>query len=297
MSFVTVVTDAAAEAAKTLEGIGAGVSAATAAAAAPTAGLAAAAQDEVSTAIASLYGNYGQEFQALSAQAQAFYDRFVGTLGASMGQYVSAEAANAQQFMLNAVSAPAQAAAALPAASSSLLSILPAAAVSFPYSYLTPFGPVFLTLFGDQSLLGMVTVTGGSLYAPTSVALAYDAIGPFANAAVALRDGGAAFNTAIQTWNAVGAATALVQTPINASWGFLFGGQEITGSTSLPSYSGYTGAAYRIPLGGLLSPLQPVTVTMFGSDGTVTTFPLSGTQVGGLFAGIWNEFTSALNAL
>ena len=44
MSFVTVATDALAEAAKTLEGIGSGLSAARTAAAAPTAGIAAAAR-------------------------------------------------------------------------------------------------------------------------------------------------------------------------------------------------------------------------------------------------------------
>lgn len=36
-----------------------------------------AAADEVSAAIAELFGAHGQEFQALSAQASAFHDRFV----------------------------------------------------------------------------------------------------------------------------------------------------------------------------------------------------------------------------
>lgn len=43
----------------------------------------------------SLFGAHGQEFQALSAQASAFHDRFVRALSAAAGWYVDAEAANA----------------------------------------------------------------------------------------------------------------------------------------------------------------------------------------------------------
>lgn len=55
----------------------AALSEATAAAAIPTTQVLAAAADEVSAAIAELFGAHGQEFQALSAQASAFHDRFV----------------------------------------------------------------------------------------------------------------------------------------------------------------------------------------------------------------------------
>lgn len=60
-----------------LASLGAALSEATAAAAIPTTQVLAAAADEVSAAIAELFGAHGQEFQALSAQASAFHDRFV----------------------------------------------------------------------------------------------------------------------------------------------------------------------------------------------------------------------------
>jgi PE family len=58
-------------------GIGSSLSAADAAATLPTTAVVAAAADEVSTAIASLFSGHVQQFQALSAQAAAFHARFV----------------------------------------------------------------------------------------------------------------------------------------------------------------------------------------------------------------------------
>jgi hypothetical protein len=95
MSFLNVVPDTVAAATGTLGSIGSGLSAATTGAAAPTTGIAAAAQDEVSIAIAGAIGNFGQEFQAVSAQAAAFHQQFVQLLNASAGSYAAAEAANA----------------------------------------------------------------------------------------------------------------------------------------------------------------------------------------------------------
>ena len=108
MSFLSVVPDSVAAAAGNLGGIGSALSAATTGAAARTTGIAAAAADEVSAAIAGAFGDFGQEFQAVSAQAQAFHTQFVSALDAGVGQYVSAEAANVQQNLLNAVNAPAR---------------------------------------------------------------------------------------------------------------------------------------------------------------------------------------------
>jgi hypothetical protein len=54
----------------------------------------AAAEDEVSTAIAALFGTHGQEFQAVSAQAGLFHDQFVSALTASAESYGATEAAN-----------------------------------------------------------------------------------------------------------------------------------------------------------------------------------------------------------
>ena len=299
MSFVSVVTDAVEEAARSLQGIGSGLSAATAAAAPPTTAIAAAAQDEVSAAVAGLYGSFGQEFQAISTQMQAFHDQFIGTLTTGIGRYASAEAANAQQLFLNAVNGPAEAMFGIPligtgAGAANPIASVAAAAASMGgapfgvpiFNYPTPFGPVTATLYGEQSILGTLNVTSGSLTAPPLFALAYDAAGPVTIASAALQSGGAAFTNAVQAGDAVAAGTALVQTPINAVTGFFFGQQEITGSTTVPPYTGYAGVDYRIPVGGVFAPLQPVTLTMHGSDGTVSVIPLSGTQLGGLFAGL-----------
>src|SRR5690242_11012304 len=54
----------------------------------------AAAEDEVSTAIAALFSAHGQGYQALSSQVAAFHERFVQTLTGAAGAYVAAEAAN-----------------------------------------------------------------------------------------------------------------------------------------------------------------------------------------------------------
>ncbi|OBI97132.1 hypothetical protein A5660_07085 [Mycobacterium alsense] len=87
-------------AAQELAGIHSSLGEAAAAAAAPTTGIASAAQDEVSIAVASLFGNFGGQFQAVSAQARAFHAEFVALLNAGAGAYVATEAANAGQGFL-----------------------------------------------------------------------------------------------------------------------------------------------------------------------------------------------------
>ena len=83
MSFVIAAPEMVTSAATDLASIGSTISAANAAAAAPTTGVLAAAEDEVSAAIASLFSGHGQAFQALSAQAAAFHAQFVQTLNAA----------------------------------------------------------------------------------------------------------------------------------------------------------------------------------------------------------------------
>ena len=95
MSFLTVIPQLLAAAAMDVEGIGSALGAANAAAAAPTTGILAAAEDEVSVAIAGLFSGYGQGFQSLSAQAEEFHQQFVQTLKGAAGSYAGAEAANA----------------------------------------------------------------------------------------------------------------------------------------------------------------------------------------------------------
>jgi len=84
-----------ASAASDLSGIGSSLSAGHAVAAVPTTAVVAAAGDEVSAAVASLFSGHGQAFQALGAQAAAFHDQFVQALNAGAGAYASTEAASA----------------------------------------------------------------------------------------------------------------------------------------------------------------------------------------------------------
>jgi hypothetical protein len=100
MSFVIAMPDLVESAATDLAGIRSSLAEAAATAAAPTTGIATAAQDEVSLAIASMFGDFGQRFQAVSAQAQAFHQQFVSLMNAGAGAYASAEAANATQAAL-----------------------------------------------------------------------------------------------------------------------------------------------------------------------------------------------------
>lgn len=74
-----------------ISGIGSTVSAAGAAAAAPTSGLLAAAADEVSEAVANFFGSYGQEFQAVIGQVEAYHAQFQQSLAAAANAYVYTE--------------------------------------------------------------------------------------------------------------------------------------------------------------------------------------------------------------
>jgi hypothetical protein len=107
MSFMVATPDLVQGAAQDLAGIRSSLAEATATAAGPTTGVAAAAQDEVSVAMASLFGGVGQEFQALSAQAQAFHAEFVNLMNAGAQAYVAAEGA-AGQTLMSGAAAPAQ---------------------------------------------------------------------------------------------------------------------------------------------------------------------------------------------
>ena len=95
MSFVAAAPEIMTSAAKDLADIGSALTAANRAAVTQTTGVLAAAEDEVSAAIAALFSAHGQGFQVLGAQAAAFHEQFVQALTAGAGSYVGAEAANA----------------------------------------------------------------------------------------------------------------------------------------------------------------------------------------------------------
>ncbi len=78
-----------------VQSIGSAIDAARAGAAGQTTGLLAAAQDEVSAAIANLFGAYGRQYQATLFQAATFHTEFTTALAAAASSYAQAEAAGA----------------------------------------------------------------------------------------------------------------------------------------------------------------------------------------------------------
>jgi hypothetical protein len=116
VSFVTAAPELVRGAAQDLACIGSSLTDSAASASGPTTGLAAAAQDEVSMAIASLFGKFGRDFQGLHARARAVHAQFVSALNASAGAYVGAEVANAQAALGGGRAGGALAAAGLAAA-------------------------------------------------------------------------------------------------------------------------------------------------------------------------------------
>jgi hypothetical protein len=114
MSFISaapqLITTAAADVCRLADGI----SQATRAAAAPTSTVLAAGADEVSAAVAALFGAHGQAYQTTSTRAAVFHDQLVNTLSASAGRYARAEAAGAvtlqtlEQNLLGAFNTPTQ---------------------------------------------------------------------------------------------------------------------------------------------------------------------------------------------
>jgi hypothetical protein len=93
MTYLLAEPELMAAAAADVEQIGSAINAANAAAAGPTSGLIAPAADEVSAAITKVFGQYGQEYQAVVAQAAVFHNQFTRALAAAGGAYVAAEAA------------------------------------------------------------------------------------------------------------------------------------------------------------------------------------------------------------
>ncbi|WP_066916189.1 PE domain-containing protein [Mycobacterium interjectum] len=92
MSFVVVAADVIQTAAADVAQIGSALSAGNLAAAIPTTELAAAGADEVSAAVAALFGAHAREYQAAAARAATYSERLVRTLGAAAASYAAAEA-------------------------------------------------------------------------------------------------------------------------------------------------------------------------------------------------------------
>ncbi|WP_158420158.1 MULTISPECIES: PE family protein [Mycobacterium ulcerans group] len=91
MSFVWVSPELVSAAAADVAGIGSAVGAANTAAAAATTELLAAGGDEVSAAIAELFGMYGRDYQRIAVGAAGFHARVAALLGAGADSYGWAE--------------------------------------------------------------------------------------------------------------------------------------------------------------------------------------------------------------
>ncbi|VBA50567.1 putative PE family protein PE23 [Mycobacterium pseudokansasii] len=167
------------------------------------------------------------------------------------------------------------------------------APVSVPLvSTSTPFGPVALTLNGTVDLTTFqVALDSGSIALPPPLALGIDALGPYYLAATALQNSATAFGNAMSSGNPLAAAGTLFFAPVNAVNSFLFGHDTITQSMAAPAGLGYSDVAFSVPVGGLLSPLQPFTLTLTPTSGTPTSIALGGTQVGGLVPGLLGLFS------
>src|SRR6516225_5912236 len=92
MSFLIATPEIVSAAATDLAALGSMLSAANAAAATATTGVLPAPLDEVSRAIAAVFGAHGQTYQALGAQALTFQEQFVQLLGNGASMYANAEA-------------------------------------------------------------------------------------------------------------------------------------------------------------------------------------------------------------
>ena len=94
MSYVVALPETMSAAATDVVWIGSVVATANQGVAGATTGVLAAAEDEVSAAIAALFSAHGRGYQALSAQAAAFHAEFVQALSGAADAYAAAEAAN-----------------------------------------------------------------------------------------------------------------------------------------------------------------------------------------------------------
>ena len=95
MSYLVAAPEFLASAATDLSNIGSALGAAHAAAAASTIGVMPQAADEVSEAVAAVFGAHAQQYQALSSEVAAFHNQFVQALTGSGASYASTEAAAA----------------------------------------------------------------------------------------------------------------------------------------------------------------------------------------------------------
>ncbi len=98
MSYLIAAPEALGSTATDLASIARTLNTANASAAAQTTKIVAAAKDEVSAAVAALFSDHAQAYQAASVEAAAFHGQFVQALTAGAGAYAGAEAAGASHL-------------------------------------------------------------------------------------------------------------------------------------------------------------------------------------------------------
>jgi len=264
VSFVNVAPEAVASSAGNLDGIRSALSAANAAAGPPTTGIAPPAMDQVSAAITAALGTHALEYQAVSEQVADFHAQFVGALNSGATQYLTTEAANAEQSLLNALTSPAQALLGHSAMATGTGGAVGGTGgpgilgggiaavgtgetepVGFPFvNTVNPSSPVKQTLTGTAGLAtGAASLISGSLAVPAEVSLGVDAVGPYLGTATALQSSGAAIGSALSSVRPVAAVNALPHTPVNAVKAFLQSEEADPDQSS---------AGINVPVSGLL---------------------------------------------
>ncbi|WP_156803229.1 PE family protein, partial [Mycobacterium gordonae] len=104
-SFLFAAPEELAAASSNLTSLGSSIRQAHVAAQGPTTSIVGAAEDEVSAAIAKLFGGYAQQFQAVGAQVSLFHHQFVQALNGGGILYATSEAANASPLQAAASAA------------------------------------------------------------------------------------------------------------------------------------------------------------------------------------------------
>jgi PE family len=125
---------------------------------------------------------------------------------------------------------------------------------------------------------GVLSYLTGSIPGVPELELAAVAAGPAVVALPALEHQ-TGFVNALQTGN-LGAATAALTSPV-VQQAALYGQQTV--SVPLPgSVTGVQHVALNVPFGGVLAPVQPVTVSVTSTGSPPITVPIPGLQTGGL---------------
>ncbi|OBJ56780.1 PE family protein [Mycobacterium asiaticum] len=296
MSLVSVVPEAVTAASASLHDLGSALRASSTKALNQATAIAPPAADEISSAITALFGSHAEEFAAVSARASAFHTDFVKLLSGGAAQYLNAEIANAQQTLVNAINAPAQALLGHPLIGPG--GIAPAATMMETNTIPTPFGPITITQtatfpeagppdFGTGPILAAITastplgpmswsingrvdttmaapfvstlqLTGGAVSVPPQLRLLMAAAGPTVTGGFSLAHSFNAFTSAVGSGDILGAATAFFSAPFDYANASLFGHHIV--ELPLGALGGGPEITLRVPFGGVFAPSQPMTL-------------------------------------